>query len=85
MLAPPDLWQAVVLVDVTPRMEMEGARRVVAFMSAHPEGFDSLESAADVIAAYNPHRPRPENLDGLRKSSPVAKTVAGPGDGIQLS
>ena len=67
LLAPPDLWQAVVLVDVTPRMEMEGARRVVAFMSAHPEGFDSLESAADVIAAYNPHRPRPENLDGLRK------------------
>ena len=67
LLASPDLWQAVVLVDVTPRMEMEGARRVVAFMSAHPEGFDSLESAADVIAAYNPHRPRPENLDGLRK------------------
>lgn len=67
LLAPPDLWQAVVLVDITPRMEMHGARRVVAFMSAHPEGFDSLAAAADVIAAYNPHRPRPENPDGLQK------------------
>lgn len=67
LLASPELWRAVVLVDVTPRMEMHGARRVVAFMAAHPKGFDSLESAADVIAAYNPHRPRPENVDGLEK------------------
>ncbi len=67
LLAPPDLWDAVVLVDVTPRMEMNGARRVVAFMAAHPEGFDDLESAAEVIAAYNPHRPRPSSLEGLRR------------------
>ncbi|OBY31365.1 alpha/beta fold hydrolase [Mycolicibacter kumamotonensis] len=67
LLAPSELWQAVVLVDITPRMQMHGARRVLSFMSAHPEGFDSLESAADVIAAYNPHRPRPENVDGLQK------------------
>lgn len=67
LLAPPDLWDAVILVDVTPRMEMKGARRVVAFMSAHANGFDILESAAEAIAAYNPHRSRPNNLDGLRK------------------
>lgn len=67
LLAPPDLWDAVVLVDVTPRMEMHGARRVVAFMAAHPDGFDDLQSAAEVIAAYNPHRPRPSSLEGLSK------------------
>lgn len=67
LLAPSDLWDAVVLVDVTPRMEMHGARRVVAFMGAHPDGFDDLEAAAEVIAAYNPHRPRPSNLEGLRR------------------
>ncbi|MCE5289738.1 MAG: alpha/beta hydrolase [Nocardiaceae bacterium] len=67
LLAPADLWDAVVLVDVTPRMEMHGARRVVAFMAAHPEGFDDLESAAEVIAAYTPHRPRPRNVQGLRR------------------
>lgn len=67
LLAPSDLWDAVVLVDVTPRMEMHGARRVVAFMGAHPDGFDDLQAAAEVIAAYNPHRPRPSNLEGLRR------------------
>lgn len=66
-LAPSELWSGVVLVDVTPRMEADGARRIVGFMAAHPDGFASLEDASDVIAAYNPHRPRPDNLDGLRK------------------
>jgi pimeloyl-ACP methyl ester carboxylesterase len=37
-------------------------------MSANPEGFTSLEEVADSIAAYNPLRPRPRNLDGLRKN-----------------
>ncbi len=67
LLAPPELWGAVVLVDVTPRMEFEGARRVVSFMAAHPDGFTSLETAADVIAAYNPHRERPVRLEGLHR------------------
>lgn len=67
LVAPPDLWAAVVLVDITPRMELHGARRVVAFMGAHPDGFDTIDDAADVIAAHNPHRERPQNLDGLRK------------------
>jgi len=66
-LAPADLWAAVVLVDVTPRMEFDGVRRIVGFMAAHPDGFDTLEDAADVIAAYNPHRPRPDTLEGLHK------------------
>lgn len=67
LLAPANLWGAVVLVDVTPRLEFAGARRVVSFMAAHPEGFGTLDEAAEVIAAYNPHRARPDNIDGLRK------------------
>ncbi|KMO68071.1 alpha/beta fold hydrolase [Mycolicibacterium obuense] len=67
LLAPPDLWGAVVLVDITPRLEFQGAQRVVSFMAAHPEGFRTLDDAAEVIAAYNPHRARPANVDGLRK------------------
>ena len=66
-LAPADLWAAVVLVDITPRMEFDGARRVVSFMAAHPDGFGTLDEAAEVIAEYNPHRARPRRLDGLRK------------------
>jgi len=61
------LFSSVILVDVTPRMEMSGVTRIMGFMTAHPDGFESLESAADVIAAYNPHRERSNDVSGLRK------------------
>ncbi len=59
---------ALVLVDIAPRMERAGARRVLAFMNAAPDGFERLEDAAEAIAKYNPHRPRPKDLEGLRKN-----------------
>lgn len=61
----PGLFSAMVLVDITPRWETRGVERILAFMSAHPHGFESLEAAADSIAAYMPHRPR-KSSDGLR-------------------
>jgi peroxiredoxin len=60
---------ALVLVDVAPHIERSGADRIGAFMLEHmDDGFADLESVADAIAKYNPHRPRPRNLDGLRKN-----------------
>lgn len=47
---------ALVLVDITPRWEASGVERILAFMGAHPDGFDSYEHAANAIAAYLPHR-----------------------------
>jgi pimeloyl-ACP methyl ester carboxylesterase len=64
----PGTTAAVVLVDVAAQIEIAGAERVRAFMMAFPEGFASLEEAADVVAAYLPHRPRPRQLGGLTKS-----------------
>ncbi|MGR4894365.1 alpha/beta hydrolase [Stenotrophomonas sp. ATCM1_4] len=61
----PGLFSAMVLVDITPRWETRGVERILAFMSAHPEGFASLEAAADSIATYMPHRPR-KSEDALR-------------------
>ena len=61
------LYIAVVLVDITPDFDMEGAQRVIAFMSGNPEGFADLDEAADAIAAYNPHRPRPSEPSGLTR------------------
>lgn len=66
-MASPELWAGVVLVDVTPRMEVSGVQRIMSFMAERPEGFATLQEASDVLAAYNPHRPRPKELDGLRK------------------
>ncbi len=59
---------ALVLVDVAHRLEPEGLDRIGSFMTANLDGFGSLEEVADIIAAYNPHRPRPTNLDGLKKN-----------------
>ncbi len=64
----PGIAAAVVLVDVAARIEVAGAERVRAFMTAFPDGFASLSDAADVIAAYLPNRPRPRALGGLTKS-----------------
>ncbi len=59
---------ALVLVDIATRMEPKGIERIFAFMQAKPDGFASLEEAADAISAYNPHRPRPKDLSGLAKN-----------------
>lgn len=63
-----ELALGLVLVDVSPFVQPEGTNSIREFMTARPEGFDSLEEVADAIAAYLPHRPRPRNLDGLRKN-----------------
>jgi len=64
----PGLARALVLVDVAPRIEPEGTKRILDFMAAAPDGFASLEEVADAIAAYNPHRKRPSSLEGLKKN-----------------
>ena len=62
------LASALVLVDVAHRLEPDGRDRIGAFMNGNVDGFASLEEAADAIAAYNPHRPRPKDLSGLAKN-----------------
>jgi non-heme chloroperoxidase len=59
---------ALVLVDIAPHIEPEGVKHIDAFMNQRPEGFDSLEEVAQAIAAYQPHRKRTRNLDGLAKN-----------------
>ena len=59
---------ALVLVDIAPNIEAEGVKNIDAFMKQRPDGFDSLEQVAEAIAAYQPHRKRTRNLDGLAKN-----------------
>ena len=63
-----ELARALVLVDVAHQMEAGGRERIGSFMTSAPDGFASLDEAADAIAAYNPHRPRPKDLTGLAKN-----------------
>ncbi|MUH51047.1 MAG: alpha/beta fold hydrolase [Actinobacteria bacterium] len=61
--------RALVLVDVAPHIEETGTSRIRAFMNEHmTSGFATLEEVADAVQAYNPHRPRPHDLSGLRKN-----------------
>jgi pimeloyl-ACP methyl ester carboxylesterase len=62
------LARALVLVDIVPRVEPDGVARIMAFMGANPDGFASLEEVAEAVRAYNPHRRRPPNPEGLRKN-----------------
>jgi len=68
------LWMAtaidsLVLVDVAPRIEADGVRRIVDFMTARPEGFATLEEAALHVARYKgAERSGPGRLEGLRKN-----------------
>lgn len=65
----PDLFAALVLVDITHRPAPGGVDRILAFMRADiVDGFASLEEAADAVAAYQPHRKRPKSTAGLEKN-----------------
>ena len=65
----PPLFRALVLVDITPRVDMSGVAKVQGFMREHAhEGFATVEEAADAVAAYLPHRPRPRSNEGLKKN-----------------
>ncbi len=59
---------ALVLVDIAPRMEPAGVERIIGFMQAQPEGYESLEEVAQAIATYLPHREPPRDLAGLEKN-----------------
>jgi pimeloyl-ACP methyl ester carboxylesterase len=58
----------IVLVDVAPRVEAVGRDHIRDFMTGGLRGFDTLDDAADSIAKYIPHRPRPKDVSGLAKN-----------------
>ena len=62
-------FSALVLVDITPRVDMTGVNKILGFMRAHAkEGFASIADAAQIVAEYLPHRPRPKSNEGLKKN-----------------
>lgn len=64
----PGATAGVVLVDVTPRLERDGVQRIIEFMMARPDGFESLDDVAAYVASFLPHRPRPKSNSGLEKN-----------------
>jgi len=64
-----NVFSALVLVDITPRVDMSGVAKVLGFMRARAkEGFESIADAAQAVADYLPQRPRPKSNEGLKKN-----------------
>jgi pimeloyl-ACP methyl ester carboxylesterase len=60
------LYRGLVLVDITPDIDMEGGRRIVAFMAASPDGYSDLDDAAAAIGAYRGGTGKP-SAEGLAR------------------
>jgi pimeloyl-ACP methyl ester carboxylesterase len=64
-----DDFRALVLVDVTPKLDREGVERILTFMDKHIDsGFGSFEEAAEAIDQYLPgRRGRKSNIATLQR------------------
>lgn len=59
---------SLTLVDVVPNVEHVGIDRIRNLMSSGVAGFDTLEQAAEAVAAYLPLRTKPRSPQGLTKN-----------------
>ncbi|MBV0911026.1 alpha/beta hydrolase [Rhodobacteraceae bacterium ASV31] len=63
------VFRALVLVDITPKIDERGVDKIIGFMGKHLEdGFASYEEAAEAISAYMPDRTgRKSNVTSLAR------------------
>jgi pimeloyl-ACP methyl ester carboxylesterase len=66
--SPPPPLRGLVLVDVAVQLEPAGTKEIGDFMGSAPNGFATLDEAADAVAAYLPHRTRPKDTSGLMRN-----------------
>lgn len=57
----------LVMVDITLQFEARGIERILNFLRAHPNGFATLEEAAEHINAYQSHRGRRSDPERLKR------------------
>ncbi len=64
----PKVARALVLVDVAVTTNPYGVKQIHDFMRANPEGFASIDEAAEAVARYATDRPRPRSNAGLERN-----------------
>lgn len=67
------LSEALILVDIAPKVEQKGIERIFKFMGANLDGFDNLEQVAEAVANYLPHRQKPKTMERLKKNLRVGE------------
>lgn len=60
--------RGLVMVDVAVQTNPYGTKRIQDFMMANPDGFASVDEAADAVAAFSTDRPRPRDTSGLMRN-----------------
>jgi len=67
------IFEALILVDITPKIEQSGVLRIVEFMNRYQNGFSSIDEAAAAVAQYQSHRREAsDHSDGKRKGQAVS-------------
>jgi len=64
----PSAISGLVMVDVAARTNPYGVKRIQGFMKANPDGFASIDEAAEAVASFSTDRPRPRNTKGLERN-----------------
>lgn len=64
----PGIADALVMVDIVLHPAADGVSKIQNFMTAHRDGFQDLQEAADAVASYVPERRRPTDSKGLLKN-----------------
>ena len=60
--------RAVILLDVAPQLNPAGIERIRSFMMSHPDGFETVEQAAEAVARYKGARRRASSATGLARN-----------------
>ncbi len=61
-------FSSLILVDIANTVNPDGMSKITDFMATNHDGFASLEEAAESVARYLPHRPKPSSLKGLERN-----------------
>lgn len=63
-----DWFRSLTLVDISVTIQPKGVDRILSFMKANPNGFESIEAVGLAVSEYLPHRNRLPTREGLRRS-----------------
>lgn len=63
-----EISRALILVDIAPRQNPKGIKRILGFMGSYPNGFANLEEALSAVRAYQPQRAQSATAEGLKKN-----------------
>ena len=61
-------FRSLTLVDISVTIQPRGVDRILSFMKAKPEGFESIEAVGEAVSEYLSHRNRPPSIDGLKRN-----------------